>query len=227
MTQFTIGQKQISVYPCDEPDRPVIYLNTFAGEGKQVLRLLRDDGCPPFTLVSVSSLDWNHDMSPWEIPPVFKNADPCTGGADDYLRILIERIVPEAEKEIKGTVSWRGIAGYSLAGLFALYSLYRTDLFSRAASMSGSLWYPGITEYISSHTMKNSPDYLYFSLGSKEARTRNPYMKTVQENTEMIEKYYRENGISTAFQLNPGNHYKDAEKRTAAGIRWLADRQAE
>ena len=52
-------------------------------------------------------------------------------------------------------------------------------------------------------------------------------MKTVQENTEMIEKYYRENGISTAFQLNPGNHYKDAEKRTAAGIRWLADRQAE
>ena len=154
MTQFTIGQKHISVYPCDEPDRPVIYLNTFAGEGKQVLRLLRDDGCPPFTLVSVSSLDWNHDMSPWEIPPVFKNADPCTGGADDYLRILIERIVPEAEKEIKGTVSWRGIAGYSLAGLFALYSLYRTDLFSRAASMSGSLWYPGITEYISSHTMK-------------------------------------------------------------------------
>lgn len=227
MTQFTIGQKQISVYPCDEPDRPVIYLNTFAGEGKQVLRLLRDDGCPPFTLVSVSSLNWNHDMSPWEIPPVFKNADPCTGGADDYLRILIERIVPEAEKEIKETVSWRGIAGYSLAGLFALYSLYRTDIFSRAASMSGSLWYPGITEYISSHTMKKTPDYLYFSLGSKEARTRNPYMKTVQENTEMIEKYYRENGISTAFQLNPGNHYKDAEKRTAAGIRWLADRQAE
>ena len=83
MNQFTIGQKQISVYPCDEPDRPVIYLNTFAGEGEQVLRLLRDDGCPPFTLVSVSSLDWNHDMLPWEIPPVFKNADPCTGGADD------------------------------------------------------------------------------------------------------------------------------------------------
>ena len=227
MTQFTIEQKHITVYPCDEPDRPVIYLNTFEGEEDQVLRILRDSGCPPFTLVSVSSLDWNHDMSPWEIPPVFKNADPCTGGADDYLRILIERIVPEAEKEIKGTVSWRGIAGYSLAGLFALYSLYQTDIFSRAASMSGSLWYPGITEYISSHTMKKTPDYLYFSLGSKEARTRNPYMKTVQENTEMIEKYYRENGISTAFQLNPGNHYKDAEKRTAAGIRWLADRQAE
>lgn len=224
MTQFTIEQKHISVYPCDEPDRPVIYLNTFEGEGGQVLRLLRNDGCPPFTLVSVSNLDWNHDMSPWEIPPVFKNAEPCTGGADDYLKLLIERIVPEVEKEIKGSVLWRGIAGYSLAGLFALYSLYQTDIFSRAASMSGSLWYPGISEYISSHTMKRIPDCLYFSLGSKEARTRNPYMKTVQENTEKIEKYYREKGISTVFQLNPGNHYKDAEKRTAAGIHWLLDR---
>ena len=202
----------------------MIYLNTFEGEGEQVLRLLRDDGCPAFTLVSVSNLDWNHDMSPWEIPPVFKNTEPCTGGADDYLKLLIEKIMPEAEREIKGTVSWRGIAGYSLAGLFALYSLYRTDIFSRVASMSGSLWYPGISEYISSHTMKRIPDCLYFSLGSKEARTRNHYMKTVQENTEKIEEYYREKGISTVFQLNPGNHYKDAEKRTAAGIHWLLDR---
>lgn len=224
MTQFTIEQKHITVYPCDEPDRPVIYLNTFEGEEDQVLRILRDSGCPPFTLVSVSNLDWNHDMSPWEIPPVFKNAEPCTGGADDYLKLLIERIVPEAEKEIKGSVLWRGIDGYSLAGLFALYSLYQTDLFSRAASMSGSLWYPGITEYISSHTIKKVPDCLYFSLGNKEARTRNAYMKTVQENTEKIEEYYRGKGISTVFQLNPGNHYKDAEKRTAAGIHWLLDR---
>ena len=49
-------------------------------------------------------------------------------------------------------------------------------------------------------------------------------MKTVQENTEKIEEYYRGKGISTVFQLNPGNHYKDAEKRTVAGIHWLLDR---
>lgn len=119
---------------------------------------------------------------------------------------------------------WRGIAGYSLAGLFSLYSLYQTDLFSRAASMSGSLWYPGITEYISSHTMKRIPDHLYFSLGSREAKTRSPLMKTVQENTEKMEKYYSEKGIDTILQMNPGNHYQDAEKRTAAGIRWLLER---
>lgn len=133
MIQFMIGQKQISVYPCDEPDCPVIYLNTFEGEGEgeQVLRILKGGGCPPFTLVIVSGLDWNHDMSPWEIPPVFKNAEPCTGGADEFLGLLCGKIIPETEKEISGNVLWRGIAGYSLAGLFALYSLYQTDIFSR------------------------------------------------------------------------------------------------
>lgn len=48
-------------------------------------------------------------------------------------------------------------------------------------------------------------------------------MQTVQENTEKIEKYYREKGIRTVFRLNPGNHYKDAEKRTSAGLLWLMD----
>lgn len=120
MTQFKIKEKQISVYPCDEPDRPVIYLNTFDGEGEQVLRILRDEGCPPFTLVSVSGLKWNHDMSPWKIPPVFKNAEPCTGGADDYLNFLIGRIIPEAGKRDQGN---RAVARYSRilpCGLFSL-----------------------------------------------------------------------------------------------------------
>ena len=67
MTQFTIEQKHITIYPCAEPDRPVIYLNTFEKEGEQVLYVLREGGCPPFTLVSVSNLNWNYDMSPWEV----------------------------------------------------------------------------------------------------------------------------------------------------------------
>ena len=39
-----------------------------------------------------------------------------------------------------------------------------------------------------------------------------------------MEKYYSEKGIDTILQMNPGNHYQDAEKRTAAGIRWLLER---
>ena len=140
---------------------------------------------------------------------------------DEYLRLLTDVIVASAESELPGTPCWRGLAGYSLAGLFAVYALYGTDAFSRIASISGSLWLPGIKEYVVSHKPRRLPDRLYFSLGDKESKTRNPLLKTVGENTQAIYSYYRSQGIHTVFELNPGNHYNQAARRTAKGIAWL------
>ncbi len=103
MKSFTAGGKTITVFSAAEPETPVIYLNTFSDEGQKVFEAARTLGCPPFTLVAVSDLNWNHDMAPWNSPPAFKNAEPCTGGADDYLRLLTEQIIPMVENEL-GTV---------------------------------------------------------------------------------------------------------------------------
>ena len=225
MHTFTVGGKRVSTFPGSTPDSPVIYLNTFSNEGQKVYEAAQVAGCPPFTLVAISDLNWNHDMVPWGSPPAFKNAEPCTGGADDYLRLLTEKIIPTAEKEIIGAPSWRGIVGYSLAGLFALYAIYRTDLFSRVGSMSGSLWFPGMKEYIFSHEPKRRPDCMYFSLGDKESKTRNPVLRSVRQNTEEVYAFYQSKGIDTTFQRNPGNHYDHAAERTRAGIDWLLSRK--
>ena len=224
MQPFTIGSKTVSIFPSIEPEAPITYLNTFSDEGQKVYGAAQPDGCPPFTLVTISNLDWNRDMAPWDSPAAFKNGKPFSGGADDYLRLLVEEIIPRAEKELPGPPAWRGIAGYSLAGLFALYAIYRTDVFSRVGCMSGSLWFPGFKEYIFSHEPKRQPDCVYFSLGDKEAKTRNPVLKTVQENTEEIQTFYQNKGIDTVFQLNPGNHFVQGEERTTAGIEWLLSR---
>lgn len=224
MVDFEAGGKHIAVFPGCKPDVPVIYLNTFFGEGQVVWKAAQILGCPPFSLVAISNLDWNHDMTPWNSPPAFKNGEPCTGGADDYLRILTEKIVPAVEKEILAAPRWRGIAGYSLAGLFALYSMYQTDMFSRVGSMSGSLWFPGMKEYIAAHKPKRRPDCLYLSLGNRESKTRNPILKTVQQNTEEMAAFYKADGIETVFQLNEGNHFDHAAERTAKGICWLLNR---
>lgn len=151
MHAISIGGKTVSVFPGAEPESPVIYLNTFSEEGQQVWDAAEAAGCPSFSLVAISGLDWNHDMVPWDSPPAFQRAQPCTGGADDYLRLLTSTILPAAERLLAGTPRWRGIAGYSLAGLFAVYAIYQTDMFSRVGSMSGSLWFPGIKEYVLSH----------------------------------------------------------------------------
>lgn len=224
MRTFTTDNKTISIFPCSESESPVIYLNTFHDESQKVYETAQATGCPPFTLVAISNLDWNHDMAPWDSPAAFKKGEPFTGGADDYLRLLVEEIIPKAEKELPGPPAWRGIAGYSLAGLFALYAIYQIDVFSRAGCISGSLWFPGFKEYVLSHEPKRWPDCIYFSLGDKEAKTRNPVLKTVQEKTEKIQTFYQNKGIDTVFRLNPGNHFVQGIERTVAGIHWLLSR---
>ena len=224
MSSFTIAEKGVDIFPSTETTAPTIYLNTFSGEGQKIYEAARAANYPQFALVAISDLDWNHDMAPWDRPAAFKNGEPFIGGADDYLRLLVEEIMPRAEKELSGPPAWRGIAGYSLAGLFALYAIYRTDVFSRVGCMSGSLWFPGFKEYVFSHEPKRRPDCIYFSLGDKEAKTRNPILKTVQENTEEIQAFYRSKGIDTVFQLNPGNHFVQGIERTIAGIQWLLSR---
>ena len=163
-------------------------------------------------------------MAPWDSPPAFKNADFCTGGADDYLQLLTEEIIPAAEKEIDGVPRWRGITGYSLAGLFALYAIYQMDLFSWVGSMSGFLQFLGMKEYIFSHESKCWPDCIYFSLGDKESKTRNPVLRSVSQNTEGILSFYQAKGISTEFQLNLDNHYNHVVERTTTGLCWLLNR---
>ena len=186
MSSFTIAEKGVDIFPSTETTAPTIYLNTFSGEGQKIYEAARAANYPQFALVAISDLDWNHDMAPWDSPAAFKKGEPFIGGADNYLQLLVEEIIPRAEKELAEPPVWRGIAGYSLAGLFALYAIYRTDVFSRVGCMSGSLWFPGFKEYIFSHEPKRRPDCIYFSLGDREAKTRNPVLKTVQENTEEI-----------------------------------------
>ena len=216
--RFQAGGKEISLYLSDKRDCPLIVLNTFEGGGAQVLAEARKMGGGDFSLLSVGGLDWNRDMSPWECAPVMAQDEGYAGGADSYLSLLLEEILPEGLKRLPESPSWTGIAGYSLAGLFALYALYRTDTFARAASMSGSLWFPGFGDFVRSHDMKRAPEKLYLSLGDKEAKTRNPYLKTVQENTEAVVQLYRDMGLDVTWELNPGNHFRDAEKRSAKGI---------
>ena len=224
MHTVSIDGKAVSVFLGNKPGIPVIYLNTYSDEGQQVFEAVQAVGCLPFNLATISNLDWNHDMAPWDNPAAFKKGEPFTGGADDYLRLLVEEIIPRAEKELAGPPAWRGIAGYSLAGLFALYAIYQTDVFSRVGSMSGSLWFPGFKEYIFTHEPKRRPDCIYFSLGDKESKTRNPVLKTGQDNPAEIRAFYQRIGLDTEFQMNPGNHFVQGIERTAAGIQWLLNR---
>lgn len=217
---FNTDNKKITLYPALAENKPVIYLTTYNDDGGEVYDELQKQGYPDFTLVTVSGLNWEAELSPWAAGNLFKYSEMFTGGADAYLQFLTQQVLPQAEAGLNG-ILWRGLAGYSLAGLFTVYALYKTDLFSRAASMSGSLWYPGFKGFALQSALCKTPQHLYFSLGDKEARARNQYLKTVQQCTEELAAHYHSLGINTCYELNPGGHYRNIIKRSAAGIKWL------
>ncbi len=210
--------KDMTLYLSDKDDSPLILLNNFSGDGKSVVDALDNLGAKVYNLLSIGNLNWDHDMTPWYCPPLSPDDTPSTGGADEYLRVLLTEILPEAKELIKGQPSHTSIAGYSLAGLFAIYAMYKCEAFDRLASMSGSLWFPDFREYCLKNEIKRVPDKLYLSLGDREARTRHELLKTVQDNTEALVDHFKKLAINVMWEMNPGNHFKNPALRSAKGI---------
>lgn len=217
--KFNIRNKEIALYKSTDKNAPLIVFNTFEGDGEDVYKELQNMGCTSINLLVVGNIDWNHDMSPWYMPSIYSKEKSFSGGADEYLKLLIEEILPKANVLIEGESKFTGIAGYSLAGLFAVYAMYKTDVFDRVACMSGSLWFSDFIEYCKGNEYKRLPDKIYFSLGDKEANTRNPVLKTVQDKTIELSEYFKSLGAEVIFELNAGNHFTDVILRSAKGIK--------
>ncbi len=214
-----IDGKQIAIYGCGDENAPIVYANMYMEAGRDVLDGCGRLGCAPFHLVSISGLCWDEELSPWPHEPVVDKSDHFTGEADGYARRLAGEIIPYVEKEIKNP-AYRVIAGYSMGGLFALYAPFVTDAFSRAVSASGSVWYPSFVTYVREHEFRREPDAIYLSLGDRESATRNKYLQKTEQCMRDLCSIYRGRGIRSVFELNPGDHYKDAAYRLAKGIAW-------
>lgn len=213
--------KHIYLYGDRDEAAPLVITNTFQGNGSSVYSALHSMTDKKVNLAVISDINWDDEMSPWECPPLSKNDSPCTGGADKYIKKLTDSIIPTIKEGLAAEPEYIAIAGYSLAGLFAIYSLYKTDIFSRAVSASGSMWFPDFVEYTNKNDFVRKPDRVYFSLGDKEARTRNSLLSTVEDKTKETYEHYKNSSIDTVFELNPGNHFKDADIRLAKGIAWI------
>ncbi|MCR5799904.1 MAG: esterase [Lachnospiraceae bacterium] len=170
-------------------------------------------------LVGVHVDDWFDDLSPWNAPPVF--GDNAFGnGAARTLKLLTEQILPDIRHDFFSTQDVPLIVGgYSLAGLWALWASYQTDIFSGCVAASPSVWFPGWIDYVSAHQILT--DRVYLSLGRQEPKTRNPLMRTVGE---CIEKQAALLDVDHILEWNEGNHFKEPDVRTARGFVWMVER---
>ena len=163
-----------------------------------------------FHLIAVKVENWNSDLSPWEAPAVFGKED-FGGGAEKTLGNLLELTSDNSKTYF--------IGGYSLAGLFALWATFRTKSFSGVAAASPSVWFPSFSDFIKENEIKAGTVYL--SLGNREEKTRNHVMATVGKNIREAHKVLKERGVNCFLEWNEGNHFKDADIRTAKAFLWV------
>lgn len=220
-TSLTIGRRLVTILtPAFCTEYPVVYTHLSAEAAEAVASLL-GDAC--VVLVAIDRVDWNAELSPWPAPRAFRGEIDFTGGAASYLTELIHQIIPAVEASIGYSPSSRAIVGYSMAGLFAVYALYHTDQFNRAASISGSLWYDGFINDITENRPLKLPERVYFSLGNRESQVRNQRLARVERCTAEAEKLMRALGSKTIFEMNPGNHFAEVSERITKGILWLVE----
>ena len=214
-----IDDRKISVYLCGAENAPVVYSAMYAENGKALLDCCKTLGCPDFDLVTISELDWNADLSPWAAPSVVTDNDGFAGNAGGFTEFIRKSVIPYAES-ITGAPSYRIIAGYSMAGLYALYAPYITDIFSKSVCASGSVWYEGFVDFAENNQFLRRPDCIYLSIGDMESRTKNPVLSQTESCMDRLYHSYSQLGIPTIFEMNKGNHYKNAVLRLAKGIVW-------
>lgn len=219
--ELQFGHRRVCLYKLVDGPAPLVYSIDYHENGQLLMEACRQVGCDGFNLVTISGLHWNQELSPWPVDTVVSKDDNFSGGAPQWLPLLTDEVVPQVERLLDAPPTWRLLAGYSLAGLFAVWTAFQCDLFTRILSASGSMWYPGWLEYAREHEPVAPLQGIYLSVGDKESTSRNAVLQTVGERTRAMADLMAERGIPSKFELNPGNHFKNPPLRVAKGINWL------
>lgn len=213
-----IDSRTIELFPARTPGAPLVALIAGDGEGGEVWEAVRAETRAEFSLAALEDLRWNDDLSPWYQPPLGPGESAFGGHAGDYLAWLTRHALPRVQAALGAPPVYAAVAGYSLGGLFALYALHRSDAFARAASASGSVWYPDFERFLRANPPRRQPDCVYLSVGNKERRAQYAAMRPVEEVTRRLADGYRAAGVPTLLEINPGGHFRDTVPRMARAV---------
>ena len=216
--EWTLASCKMRLYGGNKADGTVLWL--IGEEEASWLAALPEDAA----VITVSGMDWDRDLSPWPAPAVFRG-HPFAGGAEAYLKRLTEEWMPEALSAFSLSPVREGILGYSLAGLFSLYAFCNCERFRLAASVSGSLWYDGFLDWLNAHPPVRRAERLYFSVGDRERKARNPRMAQVEDCTRQAAEWAKAYADHTLFELRPGGHFDQPDQWVLRAVQYLLDQE--
>lgn len=191
-------------------------------ENAALLReIISASGNDSILMAAVDVADWNSLLSPWEYRDE-NGKKSFSGNGSKLLSAITDELVPAVFDVVKKdrNDTCLALGGYSLAGLFSLWSGYNTDIFKAVVSCSGSVWFPDFEQYCMEKII--CCDEVYMSLGKKEEKARDPLMKKVGDASRSIFASLEHSGLSRCFfEWNEGGHFNDIDGRLAKGFAFI------
>ena len=176
------------------------------------------------SIVVIEDVNWNDDLTPWPAKGVFKKAKPFGGQAAAFLNKLTNDIIPETERSMGIENAERTLLGVSLSGLFAVWSAFSTDAFTNIISISGSLWYDGLVEWMKEQSPSPRIKKVCMLLGEKEKNAKEKRMATVEKRTQTAAIILKEKTQSSViFELVEGTHFSPIMPRLERAFEAIAE----
>lgn len=213
-TERTAGFDYLLCGDAANPDRCIYYLG-LPQEEAGTRKLTEGLPCP---VVYIAITEWDDQLTPWPAKGLYVSDSDFKGEAPQTLARLVNEFIPQFEAARGWTIAHRSIAGYSLAGLFAVYAFANCSVFESVASMSGSFWYEGWVDYLASLHPDKQGCFAYLSLGDKERKAKEKILHSVQDNTDATAAIMKSWGAQVESTLVPGGHFDHIYERVSAGL---------
>ena len=209
---ITDAAKYLLIQPVDGHDIEVL--------DNEVAEILKNTE-KQFSLIAFNIEEWNNELSPWEAPPAFGKKS-FGSGAKDTLEFIESRLIPPVKEKYDYSDDVKVIlGGYSLAGLFSLWSAYKSKTFSGIAAASPSVWFNGWDEFMNNNTPLSNT--IYLSLGDTEEKTKNKVMSAVGDNIRKQEQLLKNDNMNTILEWNKGGHFSNSDIRVAKAFVWCIE----
>ena len=132
-----MDDKEMDIYEYGSSLAPVVLIqmvgeHDLPGVEREITEIRRLTNMD-FQFIAVKVNNWNQDLSPWNAAAVF-GKEEFGNGAKDTLEVLM-KLCTDINKCYY-------IGGYSMAGLFALWTASQTNRFAGIAAASPSIWFP-------------------------------------------------------------------------------------
>lgn len=178
-------------------------------------------------IVGITPQNRSDNYTPWPASALTDGIPAFGGLGDQYLDFLANALKPSIDdlyRTLPDPVN-NSILGVSLGGLISLYAIYKQDCFGCAVSISGSLWYPGLIDFMQKNKPCSTVSRVLLLSGRGEGDCGPPAVRQsvecVQRAQLILEQQLFDRNIPLIW--DDGGHMDNFHWRLKQALQWIGE----